>query len=776
MIMSSRGTTLVGWLAVMAIFLVGQLWGAEPEAADVPTDIIELSCDKPLQISNVRVNREEVLRYNKFEITFDLEGHWDNPFDPAQVEVDGDFTSPSGVVLVVPGFFYQEYRRTMASGVDSYEPIGDPVWRVRFAPSEPGEYTYRVKVVNGEGVAATDESTFACIPHTASHGFVRISKTNPLYFEYDDGTPFFALATCKWWDKLANVEPHYSEFARAGGNMTRNFLMRIGELVADPDQYRVPSPPRPDRGFGRIDLDRAWRHDQALEQCEQLGICQQLAITNGTCFLQWNKSIWEMSAYNAVHGGPLADRKDQALRFLTDPSARENFKRELRYFVARWGYSTAVFSWNLWNEIDLMPTYDSLRDEAKEWHREMGQYLEDIDWAGHVVHTNFKTVNGDPAIQGLSEMDMVSVNTYTQKDATPSAEVWIKRHLATHNKPVMFSEFGIGHGYKSEEGYASHDPDRIMAHNGMWSTTMAGSAGTAMAFGWNWIANDKYYAYLNALARYTDDVPFSKRKWQPIEVASFRFSDPALPPYHADVYVEGWHMNYLFPDGWKDREVFEIEPDGRVKDRDSFSGHLGSPLGRNRVVLKMDYPRAGSFAVFVPEIFLRDKNPGPPEMTVSLDGRVVVRERFDVDPSHRRHLYRRFEFPVPAGEHAITVENTGGGFFPVGYELGSFVPREGPDLQVRGMQTDDIILVWLKAPKLTWLYARTGIEPEAQPPGKLTLTNVPDGTWVAEWLDTVQNKWLQRSVEKSRNNELTIETPPIRQSVAVRLFKVENAP
>jgi len=771
MIMSSRGTTLIGWLAVIAVFLAGRLRGAEPEAAGVPTDVIELACDKALQISNVRVNCEGVLQYNKFEITFDLEGRWDNPFDPEQVKVDGEFTSPSGVVLAVPGFFYQAYRRTTTSGVDSHEPIGDPAWKVRFAPSEPGEYTYQVKAVNGEGVAATDTSAFACSPHTANHGFVRISKTNPLYFEYDDGTPFFALGTCKWWDKLADVETHYAEFARAGGNMTRNFLMRIGELVADPNQYKVPSPPRPDRGFGRIDLDRAWRHDHALEQCEQLGICQQLAITNGTCFLQWNESIWEMSAYNAVHDGPLTDRKDQALRFLTDASARENFKQELRYFVARWGYSTAVFSWNLWNEIDLMPKYDSLRDEAREWHREMGQYLEEIDWAGHVVHSNFKTVNGDPAIQSLPEMDMVSVNTYTQKDAAPSVEIWIKRHLATHNKPVMFSEFGIGHGYKSEEGYASHDPGRIMAHNGMWSTTMAGSAGTAMAFGWNWITNDKYYAYLNALAKYTDGVPFSKRKWQPIEVASFRFSDPAQPAYHADVYVEGWHMNYVFPDGYKDQEVFKIEPDGRVKDRDSFSGHLGPPLGRNRVVLKMDYPRAGAFAVFVPEIFLHDKNPGSPELTVSLDDQVMVREKFDVDPGQRRHLYRRFEFPVPTGEHAIAVENTGGGFFPVGYELGSFVQREGPDLQVRGMQTEDIILVWLKAPKLTWLYARLGIEPEAQPSGELVLTNVPDGVWIAEWLDTIENQWIRRSAEQSASGRLTLETPPIEKSVAVRLFR-----
>ena len=91
------------------------------------------------------------------------------------------------------------------------------------------------------------------------------------------------------------------------------------------------------------------------------------------------------------------------------------------------------------------------------------------------------------------------------------------------------------------------------------------------------------------------------------------------------------------------------------------------------------------------------------------------------------------------------------------------------------MQTDDIILVWLKAPKLTWLYVRTGIEPEAQLAGKLVLTNVPDGVWIAEWLDTIENQWIRRSVERSANGKLVLETPPIQKSVAVRLLRSISA-
>jgi hypothetical protein len=120
------------------------------------------------------------------------------------------------------------------------------------------------------------------------------------------------------------------------------------------------------------------------------------------------------------------------------------------------------------------------------------------------------------------------------------------------------------------------------------------------------------------------------------------------------------------------------------------------------------------------------------------------------------------------------IESTGGGGFLAGYELRGFVPRQGPDLEVHGQQTDDIILLWLKNPKLTWLHARMRIEPQEQPGGQLELAKVPDGVWIAEWMDTTTNRWLGRSVEESRDGRLTIQTPPIQQSVAVRLFRARS--
>ena len=48
--------------------------------------------------------------------------------------------------------------------------------------------------------------------------------------------------------------------------------------------------------------------------------------------------------------------------------------------------------------------------------------------------------------------------------------------------------------------------------------------------------------------------------------------------------------------------------------------------------------------------------------------------------------WKSFAVPVAAGEHTMTVKNAGTGTMWSGYELRNFRHREGPDLDVMGMQ------------------------------------------------------------------------------------------
>jgi hypothetical protein len=57
---------------------------------------------------------------------------------------------------------------------------------------------------------------------------------------------------------------------------------------------------------------------------------------------------WKISPYNKANGGPAATPTE----FFTSKKAQLRYKDKLRYIIARWGYSTHIAAWELFNEID----------------------------------------------------------------------------------------------------------------------------------------------------------------------------------------------------------------------------------------------------------------------------------------------------------------------------------------------------------------------------------------------------------------------------------------
>lgn len=132
----------------------------------------------------------------------------------------------------------------------------------------------------------------------------------------------------------------------------------------------------------------------------------------------------------------------------------------------------------------------------------------------------------------------------------------------------------------------------------------------------------------------------------------------------------------------------------------------------------------------------------------------------------RQDFYRYIQ---AAAQITIRVANTGGGTITTAFELTNYVRRNGPNLEVRGLQTGDYILLWLKHPEFNWMYRRMGMTSDEQPAGRLTLRDVPDGTWSAQWLDTVEARPVGQEMVTSKNGILSLPTPPTAKSVVVRL-------
>lgn len=209
-----RSKTL--WLLLSSLLIIASILTLNLAPPILPTR----AAPTALRISAIQANASSVGLYEKFELTFSIEGSVASnpyfPYDPSPpsgvpagvgITVEGLFSPDNWqTVLVQPGFLYQAYeRRCIYDGrpVDPCPPNGDewlypqgaPVWKVRFAPQRLGTWRYRLRVSDASGTVESAERTFEVRPSTLAHnhGFIRISQRDPGYFEYSDGAPFIGV-------------------------------------------------------------------------------------------------------------------------------------------------------------------------------------------------------------------------------------------------------------------------------------------------------------------------------------------------------------------------------------------------------------------------------------------------------------------------------------------------------------------------------------------------------------------------------------------------------
>ena len=129
------------------------------------------------EIMHIRANEDSVLQYNKFELTLNLKATYNNPFDPEDIEINAYFTSPSGKVWTIPGFYnYANWRS---------------LWMVRFLPDEVGQWTYTVYVRDNSGAVTSEQRTFLSMESNLK-GSIKVAA-NKRYLEYDDGSTFYGV-------------------------------------------------------------------------------------------------------------------------------------------------------------------------------------------------------------------------------------------------------------------------------------------------------------------------------------------------------------------------------------------------------------------------------------------------------------------------------------------------------------------------------------------------------------------------------------------------------
>jgi len=175
-------------LALIACMLmsVSMFAGCNRSAASKPTtdpNITPAPTETPADIDSGTVDFI-TQQWVALEISFESSITYTKPL--YQAELDVLFTAPTGEVMKMPGFW-----------------DGGTTWKVRFAPTMYGVWTYKTTCTDTANTGLNgQEGKIGCNIYKGDlaiyqHGFVK-AETGKRYFMYADGTPFFYLGDTHW--------------------------------------------------------------------------------------------------------------------------------------------------------------------------------------------------------------------------------------------------------------------------------------------------------------------------------------------------------------------------------------------------------------------------------------------------------------------------------------------------------------------------------------------------------------------------------------------------
>ena len=477
---------------------------------------MHLSKEKPTLplVANLAANAPAIPQFEKFELTADVWAEYENPYDPEDISVEAQFTAPSGRITRVAGFLYQGFQRSRifeaGKPVERLSPDGGRVWKVRFAPIEAGVHRYTLRVATRQGASREHSGHFECI-RSKNPGFLRVDQQSRRYFRFSTGEPYFAIGHNVCWvtreGGTYEYEAYFNKMRAAGENYTRIWLCSWGMQLEGLklDSYR---------------LDDAWRLDAVFELARENGIYINFCLDNFHDWRSYDKR--ESIPYFSENGGPAETISD----FFTHELALKHYLRRLRYIIARWGYSTHVMAWELWNEMNYL-TWESEPDYMIDWCKRVAVFIRRTDPNRHLVTTSLGADALWQKLWEMEEMDFAQYHTYL------SSESWMastEEHdavgyitdatakLEVFGKPYLLAEWGF-HGSNEHNPLNARDRFGLHLHDAIWATSLSGAAGTAMPWWWdNYIGpNDLYYRYA-AFSKFAKGIDWTGQPWKRIQL------------------------------------------------------------------------------------------------------------------------------------------------------------------------------------------------------------------------------------------------------------------
>ncbi|MDJ0643377.1 MAG: DUF5060 domain-containing protein [Erythrobacter sp.] len=434
-----------------------------------------------------------------------------NPFTHFKLSVT--FTSGAHKVTV-PGFFAAD-GNAAETGADSGE-----VWRVRFAPDRPGQWTYSAKLFAADGAALLPDSDPKLRVHASWSGSFQVLDAPP------DAPSFYRNGILRREGRYFRFSGSGTHWLKGGANSPENLLgyadfdgtyrvadnARAGEADAGGELHAFA----PHRGDWRRG-DPSW---QGSKGKGLIGAVNYLADQgmNAAYFLVYNiegdgKDVWpwrDPSDRTRFDVSKLAQweivfahmqRRGIALHVVLQETENElildggdtgpHRKLFLRELIARFGHHPALF-WNLGEENGPVHWLPHGQSDAQRFA--MARHIRQLDAYGHpiLLHTHSEAADKDSILAPqLGNRDIAGLSFQVSQRETVNKEIRKWQELsreAGHAWPIAMDEIGPWQiGARADRDDPSHDSLRRHA---LWGTLLAGGAGVEWYFGAEQDGND----------------------------------------------------------------------------------------------------------------------------------------------------------------------------------------------------------------------------------------------------------------------------------------------
>jgi hypothetical protein len=397
-----------------------------------------LRAQQPLQ-----TNQRQIL-----ELPFRSTKKYGDPFN--DVEVDVIFSGPAGD-LRVPAFW-----------------AGDHTWRVRFAPPEPGAYTFRSVCTDAANTSlhavtgSLQAAPYAGRNPLLRHGPLKVSS-NRRYLEHADGSPFFWLGDT-WWMGLTRRLRWPHDFQRLTLDREQkgfSVIQIVAGLFPDMDAFD----PRGENEAGQSWEPGFARINPAFFDWADLRIGYLVDRGLLPCILGcWGYYLPKMGA--------------------------QRMQQHWRYIVARWGAYPVV--WCLAGE-GSMPWYLSQNPEQERAALKTGwtgiaRYLRGIDPYRRLITTHpSRTARESVDDPTVLDFNMLQTGHSDRKSIPNTVRTMVAERQAEPILPVINGEVT----YEGIFEASREEVQRFM----FWACMLSGAAGFTYGANGIWQVNTREQPY-----------------------------------------------------------------------------------------------------------------------------------------------------------------------------------------------------------------------------------------------------------------------------------------